>query len=76
MVLYEGVAVDESNIPSAPPSLPAPYPGFQDAPPSYDEAVLGKAKQSDGQGPPGYPIQPGLPIKGEFNVPGTLYASW
>lgn len=73
MVLYEGVAVDESNNPSAPSSLPAPYPGFQDAPPSYDEAVLGKSKQSDGQGPPPYPNQPGLPIKGEFHVPVTQF---
>ena len=47
MVLYEGVAADESNIPSAPHSLPAPYPGFQDAPPSYDEGVLGKPQESD-----------------------------
>jgi hypothetical protein len=75
MVLYEGVEVDESNNPSAPPSLPAPYPGFQDAPPSYDEAVLGKSKQSDGQGPPPYPNQPGLPIKGEFHVPVTQFGT-
>ena len=62
-----------SNNASAPPSLPAPYPEYQDAPPSYDEAVLGKPKPTDGQGPPGYPKQPGLPIKGEFNVPGTQF---
>lgn len=53
---------DDSDYPSAPPAPPAVY---QDKPPSYDEAISGKAPAPDAVGFT-YPNQPGLQNKGEY----------
>ena len=53
---------DDSDYQSAPPAPPAVY---QDKPPSYDEAISGKAPAPDAVGFT-YPNQPGLQNKGEY----------
>ena len=57
-VAYQQAPINEAINPTAPPL--APHSGYQDKPPSYDEATSSK---------PNYPKQPGLPTKGDYDVP-------
>jgi len=66
-VVYEQAPTNELGV-----SLAPPYPGYQDAPPSYDEAILGKEKESE-EGQSNYPRQPGLPFKSDYSVPVTQF---
>ena len=67
-VVYEPAPTNEQGGPSAPP-----YSVNQDAPPSYDEAILDKQKESEGV-QLNYQRQPGLPIKGDYNYgPGMQF---